>query len=63
MKVIRHDNYDDEGPRGTQYVVREKMTKEDAEALAEKLNHDPRRSEYDWFRAVPDDYVLFVFEP
>ncbi len=64
MKVIRADNYDDEGPRGTQRVVAGPgLTAAEAEAIAKRLNDDPHRSEYDWFRVVKDEYVLYVFEP
>jgi hypothetical protein len=63
MKVIRVDNYDDEGPRGTQRVIRSGLLLAQAEDLCRKLCNDPNRSDYDWFRVVPDDYKLFVFAP
>jgi hypothetical protein len=63
MKVIRVSNYDDGGPRGTQRVVKGSLTFEEAEKLANEMNSDPRRSDEDWFRAVPDNELLFVFEP
>ncbi len=64
MKVIRADSYDDEGPRGTQRLVAGPgLTPKEADAIAKRLNDDPQRSEYDWFRVVEDDYVLFKFEP
>jgi hypothetical protein len=63
MKIIRTDNYDDEGPRGTQHVVRENLDEATGRRLIDELNDDSRRSDYDWFRLVPDDYKLFVFEP
>jgi hypothetical protein len=63
MTVIRHDNYDDEGPRGNQHVVGDHLTKDEAETLAKKMCDDPRRSEYDWFEVVSDDHVLYEFVP
>ena len=63
MKVIRTDNYDDEGPRGTQYVVRENLDEEAGRKLVDELNNDRHRSDFDWYKLVPDDYKLFVFEP
>lgn len=63
MKVIRVDNYDHERPCGTQRAVKEGLSLEEAERLVEDLNSDPGRPDHDWFRAVPEDEKLFVFEP
>lgn len=63
MKVIRVSNYDDEGPGGTQRVIRSDLSLAQAEDLCRKLCNDPNRSDLDWFRVVLDDYKLFVFEP
>jgi hypothetical protein len=63
MKVIRTDNYDDEGPRGTQHVVASGVSEEEGKRIVDKLNNDRSRSDLDWYRLVSDDYKLFVFEP
>jgi hypothetical protein len=63
MKVIRVDNYDDEGPRGTQRLVFAELPQSVAEIECAKLNDDPHRSPCDWYRVVAEDYKLFVFEP
>lgn len=63
MKVIRTDNYDDEGPRGTQLVMASEVGEEDGKRIVDRLNADPRRSDFDWYKLVPDDYELFVFKP
>ena len=64
MKVIRVDNYDDEGPRGTQRVVAGPgLSLEEATRTAEDMNKNPGRSPHDWFRSVTDDEPLYVFEP
>ena len=63
MKVIRTDNYDDEGPRGTQHVVVSGVDEEEGKRIVDKLNNDRSRSDFDWYRLVSDDYKLFVFEP
>lgn len=63
MKVIRVSNYDDEGPRGTQRLIKGGLDLNEAETLAKEMNDNPRRSRSDWFRVVDDDYELFVFEP
>jgi hypothetical protein len=63
VKVIRSSNYDDEGPGGTEHVVRDGLAPEEAERMAATMNADPKSSDRDFFRAVADDYVLYVFEP
>lgn len=62
--MIRVDNCDAEGPWGEHRLVAGPgLTHEEADAVAKRLNDDPCRSEYDWFRVVEDDYVLFEFKP
>ena len=64
MKVIRVSNYDDEGPEGNERVVAGPgLSLDEAKRLAREMNDDPKRSDHDWFRAVPDDEPLYVFEP
>ena len=63
MKVIRTSNHDHEDSRGEEYVVHADLSAEEAEHLAAVMNEDPRRSREDFFRAVPDNHVLYVFEP
>jgi hypothetical protein len=63
MKLIRVDTYDDEGPRGTQRVIRENLDESEGRELVDVFNNNPRRCDVDWYRLVPDDYKLFVFEP
>ncbi len=64
MKVIRIDNYDDEGPRGTQRLVAGSgLSQKEAERIAGEKNNDPDRSDFDWFQVVPDDHGLWRFEP
>lgn len=64
MKVIRVDNYDHEGPCGTQRVVGGPgLSLDVAERLARDMNDDRKRSDHDWFRVVSDDEPLFVFKP
>jgi hypothetical protein len=63
VKVVRIDNYDDEGPRGSQYVVDKGLSQEQAEALCLRLNEDPSRSEFDWYVVKEEDYVPWTFEP
>ena len=63
MKVIRTDNYDDEGPRGTQHVMASDVGEEEGKRIVDELNNASKRSDFDWYRLVPDDYELFVFEP
>lgn len=64
MKVIRVSNCDSEGPRGDQYVAAGPgLSHDDAEEEAELRNSDPKRSDEDFFRVVPDEYVLRKFAP
>lgn len=63
MKVIRVDMYDDEGLRGTQKIVAGPgLTREEAEKICKSKQDDPRRGEYNWYRVVEDDHVLWVFQ-
>ncbi len=64
MKVIRIDNYDDEGPSGTQRVVAGPgLSQDEAWRIAREMNDDTWRSDCDYFKVVPDDHVLWRFEP
>ncbi len=62
-KVIRASNYDDEGPLGNEFVIREAMTETEAYELAATMNNSGHRRHCDWFRVVDDNYKLFVFQP
>ena len=61
MKVIRVDNFDREGPGHDDKVEASNLSEEEARALAKKLN-EQRGGEESYYRAVPDDYKLQVFE-
>jgi hypothetical protein len=63
VKVVRTDNYDDEGPRGNQHVVDAGLSLDQAESLCQRLNEDPRRSEFDWYVVKDEDYVPWIFKP
>lgn len=60
--VVRVDNYDDEGPRGTERVVTQMLSHEDAEVIAARLNADPKKLDYDYYVVKPSYYKLFVFK-
>jgi hypothetical protein len=63
VKVIRVDNYDDEGPRGNQRLLAGPgLSPEVAEVVARTLNECPARLDHDYYRAVTDDYELWRFE-
>jgi hypothetical protein len=64
VKVIRVDNYDDEGPRGTQELIAGPgLSQGEADAIVDRMNGDPRRVDYDFFKVVPDEHELWSFEP
>lgn len=63
MKVIRVDNYGDEGPRGTQRLIRDGLSPDEARELADRLNDDPLRADVDYFLAVNDNEPLWTFCP
>lgn len=63
MKIVRVDNFDDEGPGGSEWVAREGLSQEEAEAVAEKMNAEEPAWSRDFFVVKPDNYVPRKFEP
>jgi hypothetical protein len=62
MKIICVDNFDRENV--SDQLVAENVPKHYAEFLVEKLNDKfSGSSSSSFFRVVPDDHILFVFEP
>lgn len=64
MKVIRVSSYDHEDHRGNEREVSPRgLLQEEADARCRNLQKDPQRSDEDWYRVVPDEHVLWRFEP
>lgn len=64
MKVIRVDNYDGDGPNSSQQLVAGPgLSLDEAERIAREMNDDIGRCDCDYFKVVPDDHVLWRFEP
>lgn len=64
MKVIRVSNYDHEDSRGDQWVVAGPgLSRDEADAVCARLCKDPKRSDEDYYRSVPDNHELYKFEP
>lgn len=57
-RVIRVSNFNHEDYRGDQYFVAQNVSEYQAEAIAEALNSLENEHSDDFFRVVPDDYVL-----
>jgi hypothetical protein len=63
MKIVREDNFGDEGPGGSERVVREGLSQEEAEEVAKGMNDGEPAWSRDFYVVKPDDYVPWVFEP
>ena len=61
MKVIKKDNYDRENV--SDVLVCENCPDAYAERIADLLNRDEAWNTSDFFKAVPDDYELYRYEP
>jgi hypothetical protein len=57
-KVIRKSNFDHEDSRGDQYFVAQQLNDRQAKAVEEALNALEHEHSDDYYRAVPNDYVL-----
>lgn len=64
FRVADVDNFNGEGPGSTERFITEPLNQEMAEYIATQLNgrysggSAPR-----YYRVVPEDYKLFIFEP
>lgn len=58
MKIIRKSNFDHEDHRGDQWFVAQRLTKQQADLVAETLNNLEHQNSDDYYKVVPDDYVL-----
>lgn len=58
MKIIRKSNFDHDDHRGDQHFVAQRLSKQQANAVAETLNNLEHQSSDDYYKVVPDDYVL-----
>ena len=58
MKVIRTDNFD--MGRINDSLVEENLTRQDAQALANRLNAPLSESSPHWHLVVEDSYKLFI---
>lgn len=61
MKVIRVDNFGRE--TRSHQLIAEGLTLEAAEAMAEELNNKERHDSDDFYRVVPQDYELYIYDP
>lgn len=63
-RVVDVDNFAGEGPGSTERFITEPLDKRMAKVIANALNHayggsgTPR-----FYRVVPENYKLFIFEP
>lgn len=58
MKIVRKSNFDHEDYRGDQWFVAQRLTKQQADLVAETLNNLEHQSSDDYYKVVSDDYVL-----
>ena len=58
MKIIRKSNFDHEDWRGDQHFVAQRLTAQQAEAVAKALNDLEHESSDDYYKVVADDYAL-----
>ena len=61
MKVIKKDNYDRENV--SDVLVCENCTNTYAERITDLLNKLEGEDSPDYYKAVPDDYKLYRYEP
>lgn len=63
-RVVDVDNFDGEGPQSTEKFITEAIDNDMARLIASTLNNEysgysaPR-----YYRVVPEDYKLFIFQP
>lgn len=57
-KVIRKSNFDYDDHRGNQYIVAQRVTGRQAQAIADALNELEGEHSDDFYETVADDYVL-----
>lgn len=58
MKVIRISNFDYEDWRGNQWIVAQRLSKEQASTVADALNSLEHADSDDFYKEVDNDYVL-----
>lgn len=63
MKIIRVDSFNREGPGYDDVLMAENVKAEFAYRIVTALNQTSTFYSHEFFRAVPDDYKLKVFEP
>lgn len=61
MKVICVDNFDRETI--SDRLIQEGLTQTEARTLADELNAKGGVNAPDFYRVVPDDHVLYVYDP
>jgi hypothetical protein len=57
-RIVRVDNYNDEGPRGDQYIAAMARSRELAVKICELMNAEAGERSCDYFRVVTHDYKL-----
>jgi hypothetical protein len=60
FKVIDVDNFNRDYQ--TEYLFKDNLTKEEADQLAKELNADGGVNSLRFFKVVPQDYKLYVFD-
>jgi hypothetical protein len=61
MKIIRVDNFDRDNV--SDKLIAEGISSKDAETIVTGLNAKESEDSPDFYKAVPDDHVLYVYEP
>jgi len=63
MKVIRVDNFNREGPEADEQLMVQGLTEPQAKEVCEILRRGRSDHGADWYKVVPEDHVLWKFEP
>ena len=63
MKIIKVDSFDREGPGFDPIFICGGITKEHADIVCQQLNDAEWEHSPNFYRVVPDDYVLTKWEP